>query len=279
MTPDILLVGHIVKDLVNDSWQPSGSILFAAQQSKRLGLKVGAVAACSLDINPASFVPDITWVITEDSASVSFQNTYTDGQRLQRVFGQASVLNLADIPEAWHEARLILLAPLFHDLDPSLPKQLAGPKRLIGCIAQGWLRSQQEGNIRPVAVPSNPDWAGCDVVFLSEEDVANPDAAEDWRTQFPVVVLTRSERGSTIWAEAKRHDLPALPAAAVDPTGAGDVFATAFLIEYSKTHDAVGAGRFAAAAAALSVEGSDLHAIGGHSEIEARLTAEPVVRP
>ncbi|MCR4282545.1 MAG: carbohydrate kinase family protein, partial [Bauldia sp.] len=41
----------------------------------------------------------------------------------------------------------------------------------------------------------------------------------------------------------------------VDATGAGDMFAGAFLAEYLRTGDPVAAGRFANVAAALSTEG------------------------
>ncbi len=279
MTPDILLVGHIVKDIVHDGWRPGGSILFAAQQSKQLGLEVGAVTACSSDVIPASLVPDLTWSVRQEPEGVSFENIYTDGHREQRIFGTTSVLRLADIPKAWRDTPLILLAPLFHDVDPALVKQLAAPEKIIGCSAQGWLRRRQNGRISPTHVPTFPEWAGCDVVFVSEEDLIDPQSVESWQSQFPVVVLTRSERGSTIWAEGIHHELPALPSDAVDLTGAGDVFATAFLVEYKKTHDPLAAGRFAAAAAALSIEASALDGIGGYSEIEARLAAEPVFKP
>ena len=279
MTPDILLVGHIVKAIVSDGWRPGGSILFAAQQSKRLGLAVGAVTACSPDVSPLSLVPDLPWSGRQDSEGVSFENTYTDGHREQRILGNTSSLQLADIPSAWRGAALILLAPLFHDVEPSLVKQLAGPEKTVACLAQGWLRIRQDGRIRPAHAPEDPDWSGYDVVFVSEEDLVNPEAVVSWQTQFPVIVLTRSEQGCTIWAQGNRLDLPALPADAVDPTGAGDVFATAFLVEYQKTNDPLAAGQFAAAAAALSVEGSGLDGIANHSEIEARLAARPVVRP
>ena len=275
MTPDILLVGHIVKDIVSDSWRPGGSIMFAAHQSKLLELEVGAVTGCSPDIDPYSVVPDVNWLTVPDSESVSFQNTYVAGRREQRVFGHASVLRLADIPESWRQAGLILLAPLFHDVDSALSGELSGPGRVIGCSAQGWLRNEEEGQVRAGVATSQPEWPECDVVFLSEEDVVNPSALENWQTTISTVVLTRSDRGCTIWTNGGRHDLPASPAQALDPTGAGDVFAVAFLIEYKATRDPLRAARFAGAAAALSVERSGLEGIGGYSEIETRLATEP----
>ncbi|MBI2468198.1 MAG: hypothetical protein HYV62_10340, partial [Candidatus Rokubacteria bacterium] len=48
------------------------------------------------------------------------------------------------------------------------------------------------------------------------------------------------------------------PAVEVEPTGAGDVFAAAFLIRYNATGDPWDAAAFAAVAGALTVEGEGI---------------------
>lgn len=57
----------------------------------------------------------------------------------------------------------------------------------------------------------------------------------------------------------------------VDPTGAGDVFAAAFLVSLRRREAVATAARFAAAAAAISVEGFGLGAIPTRAVIEERL--------
>jgi ATP-dependent Clp protease ATP-binding subunit ClpA len=59
-----------------------------------------------------------------------------------------------------------------------------------------------------------------------------------------------------------------------DPTGAGDVFAAAFLIQLGETGDALEAARFAACVAAGSVEGRGASQIPTREETERRLAAE-----
>ena len=49
--------------------------------------------------------------------------------------------------------------------------------------------------------------------------------------------------------------MEAFPSEEVDATGAGDTFATGFLVRYRETGDVGEAARFGAAAASLSVEG------------------------
>jgi sugar/nucleoside kinase (ribokinase family) len=108
-------------------------------------------------------------------------------------------------------------------------------------------------------------------VFLSEEDVLDPEAAAAWQARVPVVVLTRGRGGCTVWDDGGRHDLPPVLACEVDPTGAGDVFATAYLVRFGEIGDAITAARFAAAAAALAVEGKGIASVGDRTQIEARL--------
>jgi sugar/nucleoside kinase (ribokinase family) len=71
--------------------------------------------------------------------------------------------------------------------------------------------------------------------------------------------------------------MDAFPQAEVDPTGAGDTFATGFLIRLHETGDVGEAARFGAAAASLSVGGIAATVIPTRLEIEARMREYPHV--
>ena len=77
------------------------------------------------------------------------------------------------------------------------------------------------------------------------------------------------------------HSVPAYPAREIDPTGAGDVFTSAFLIRYFETRDAPAAALFASCAASLSVEGWGVGSIPTRAEIQCRMGRFPdlKVRP
>lgn len=47
--------------------------------------------------------------------------------------------------------------------------------------------------------------------------------------EVPVAVITESEKGAHVWAEGRHWHVPAVPTRIVDATGAGDLFAGAFL--------------------------------------------------
>ena len=90
---------------------------------------------------------------------------------------------------------------------------------------------------------------------MSEEDAFVP---EELAEEFPgqAFVITRAERGCRIYAGADIYDFPAAPvepADAVDPTGAGDVFAAAFLVALRSTKPLPHAVAFASKAAAKAV--------------------------
>ena len=65
--------------------------------------------------------------------------------------------------------------------------------------------------------------------------------------------------------------MPALPRTEVDPTGAGDVFAAAFLVRYQETGDPLEAAAFGACAASCAVEGVGTSTLGDRAEVEQRL--------
>jgi sugar/nucleoside kinase (ribokinase family) len=99
--------------------------------------------------------------------------------------------------------------------------------------------------------------APCRAVFCSEEDLGE-DA--DRLTlalvgTVPIVVVTRGAAGASVIVDGKTHHVPAAPAREVDPTGAGDVFAAAFLIALAQGKDPLAAARHGAACAAVVVEG------------------------
>jgi sugar/nucleoside kinase (ribokinase family) len=128
------------------------------------------------------------------------------------------------------------------------------------------------------AVEDAPAWLAGDVVFVSEEDLTNPESVAGWQARVSVVVLTRGPAGCTVWRAGGRRDVAAPQTAEVDPTGAGDVFATAFVVRYHETRDSLEAARFACAAASLSITAPRFDAIGVRAAIDAVVQRTWMVR-
>jgi sugar/nucleoside kinase (ribokinase family) len=115
-------------------------------------------------------------------------------------------------------------------------------------------------------------------LFASDEDLAGDEAElQKWVSGVRVVAVTRSSRGARVFVEGERFEMESYPSEEVDATGAGDVFATAFLVRLHETRDVGEAARFGAAAASLSVEGIGVGAVAAREAILERIRVYPEV--
>jgi sugar/nucleoside kinase (ribokinase family) len=116
------------------------------------------------------------------------------------------------------------------------------------------------------------------VLFVSDEDLGERrDQLERWIKEVPIVALTRYRRGAQVYSAGSWRQIRAFPTVERDPTGAGDVFATAFLVRYHETKQVAESARFASAAAACSVEGAGVDAVADRAAIEARMEEHPEI--
>jgi sugar/nucleoside kinase (ribokinase family) len=96
-------------------------------------------------------------------------------------------------------------------------------------------------------------------------------------TRLPAQVVARAqetlaavlEQEGALLLSGDLH-VPAVPVREVDANGAGDVFATAFLIRYHETRSAVRAAQFAASVASYHVEQVGTDGIPTRAMAEAR---------
>ncbi len=103
----------------------------------------------------------------------------------------------------------------------------------------------------------------CDICLPSHDDVAaitglqDPDALVDHclRQGAKVVALKLGAQGALVADARERHRIAPHPCRPVDATGAGDTFGGAFVHRYLQGDSLAQAGRYAAAAAALSTQG------------------------
>jgi hypothetical protein len=230
------------------------------------------LTACAADVDPTLLLPDVAWQVQKSESTTTFENIYRDGHRHQRLLAQGAVIDFDALPDDWLDAPIILLAPLFHEIEARSVDGMGKLGALVGIAAQGWLRELDGDLVQPAGFEASPAWLSADIVFVSEEDVRDADSVAAWRDRVPVVALTRGRGGCTVWDVAGRHDVSAAIVREEDPTGAGDVFAAAFLVRYEETRDALESARFAAAAGALSVRGQGYEAVASRTEIDALLS-------
>ena len=276
--PEFVAVGNATRDVVADGWRLGGTVSFAAVQAQRLGCSVGIVTRAPADLELAKNLPGIELAQAFSATATTFENVYAGGERHQRILAQAPAIEPADVPEAWRAAPVVLLGPVWGEVAPGFAK-VFHDQSLIGVSAQGWLRNADAaGRVQHRVWTGAPFWHGCDVLFVSDEDLADSRAElETWTAAVPVVALTESLRGARVFAEGCWRHMDAFPEVEVDPTGAGDTFATGFLIRLHETGDAGEAARFGAAAASLSVRDIGIAAMPDRAEVEERMRRYPEI--
>ncbi len=270
--PDFVVIGHVTLDRVGDATRPGGAALYAAVTAHRLGLSVGLLTSHADDF-PLDVIPSRIEVVSVPAeATTRFEHRYETGGRVSHVRGRARPLDAADVPQDWLGAPLALLAPVLDEVDPRLAGEFT--EGAVGAAAQGWLRATgRDGRLEPRPWESpRPLLHHIQTLFLSREDVRGQEASVvEWLQHVPLGVLTADRDGALLFVNGDRHEVRPRPATEVDPTGAGDVFAATFLVEYQRSGDAWHAAGAAACAGALAVEGEGWSTVPDRIALDATL--------
>jgi sugar/nucleoside kinase (ribokinase family) len=212
----------------------------------------------------------------ESQQTTAFMNLYNEaGERRQMIKGVANQIEVDQIPEAWSSAHIVNICPVANEYRAEIVQVFK--QAVIGVCPQGWMRKwDKEGHV------FKKDWDNfhevlpyADMVFFSEEDVAHPEnVAHRYLADTKIVVVTRGKRGASVYLGNEEYHVSAFPAIEVEPTGAGDVFATAFLINYFETRDPLEAARFANCVASFVVEKEGIYGIPSRKDVQQRLNTQ-----
>jgi sugar/nucleoside kinase (ribokinase family) len=272
-TPQFVAVGHVTLDHVGGDVRPGGAVLYAALTAHRLGRSAGLFTSFGPDF-PDVFPRELQVVSVPARGTTTFRHAKDGENRTLTLLGRAADLEVGHLPAGWRSAELALLCPVANEVDPAFAPAFS--EGAVGAAAQGWMRSRGAGG---VITPAR--WEDASLVlphlqalFVSEEDVAPfLEDAMEWFQHIPLGVVTLGSRGALLFVSGERLLIEADPATEVDATGAGDVFAAAFLVEYQRHGSPGDAAALAACAAALRVEGEGIDAIPSRPAVEERLAA------
>jgi sugar/nucleoside kinase (ribokinase family) len=232
---DYLVVGHISRDLSTEGFVPGGTVLYSALTAQALGCRVAVLTSAAEDYDLAEIMPGIAIHVVPAEESTTFQNHYSAGRRSQTIYSVASTLTTQDVPMDWQRAAIVHLGPIANEIEPNMIRLFSNS--IIGLTPQGWYRSWDEsGQVRP------GDWKdSADVIpfsaaiILSPEDVPGPETVSEIREVAPIVVLTQQVGGCIVYFHDEKRVIPAPIVSEVNPTGAGDIFAAAFLFRLHQT--------------------------------------------
>ena len=271
--PDFLVIGHVTKDLQEDGYTIGGTVTFASLTARNLGRRTAVVTRASPDLSLSPLYQGIEALRLPSSVTSTFQNLYsTNGTRTQFLRAVAGPIEAEDIPPAWREAKVVHLGPLTDELEGSIASIF--PHSLIGVTPQGWMR-RWDGNGQVFPKP----WEGAaevlnyaKVVVCSENDIEKDEnVIQAYARMAEILVVTHGPGGATVYHQGEARCLPAFETVEIDPTGAGDVFAAAYLIELERSGDPYAAAHFANCVASFIVEKPGIEGIPTLEQVERRL--------
>lgn len=285
--PDILLIGHVTCDLEsadrNSPYRLGGTVSFAAVTAMRLGRRPTVITRAAADTNLSELPDGLDLHVLPSPVTTTFANIYTTHGRVQYCYAQALPITAADIPVETHSPSAVLLGPLVNEITSDVA-ELFPDSTLVAAVPQGWMRQWDETG-RVHAKPwENPETilTHLRVLVLSLEDIDQDlRRIEPWFDHLDLIVITEYHDGSTIYQRQadrsiKQTKIPPRPANEADPTGAGDVFATAFVIRLQETGDPIHAARFANITASYSVEHPGVQGIPSRAQVLAYMESNPV---
>lgn len=270
MSPDFLAIGHVARDVTPEGFRIGGAVTYGSITALRLGLKPAVVTSAEAGLGLEAALPGVQVHVLPASGTTTFHNLYSGGRRSQTLSAVGGPIGAADIPPQWRSAPLVLLGPLARELDHGLAR--AFPRSIVVASIQGWLRQwDAHGRVTPAC------WDGKDVLpnihaaIVSRDDVGDPGLIELWKGLAQVLIVTQGAQGARLHLDGRWHHVPAFPTKEVDPSGAGDVFAAAYLVRYRETGDPLASARFASCAASFCVEAEGTAGIATWAQVEARL--------
>ena len=251
--PGLAVVGNLSRDLV-DSGPPrvGGAPFWAARALRVLGSPALVAAKCA-DPDRRLLAPPlialgipVLWLNASSTAGFSFR--YDRDRRLMTVDALGDSWTPEDVRGL--DARWVHVGALARSDFPA--ETLAAIDGRVSLDGQGLVRPERTGPLELDAEFDPEVLRHVDVLKLAEEEartlVGEPDEEALGSLGVPEVVVTLGSRGSLVLANGRLERVVAQPVTGpIDPTGAGDAFAAAYLVSRSGGHAPVAAARRATA--------------------------------
>jgi sugar/nucleoside kinase (ribokinase family) len=237
---DYLLLGHVTVDRLDERRVVlGGTATYAALTARNMGARVGVHTSSAYEPGLIDTLGGVMVARIPAEFTTCFVNEYSGGKRRQTIESVAAKLTYEQILPEWRNPPVVHLGPLCQEIDANLVSRF--PRSLIGVTPQGWMREWDEsGLVKAVSwVDADRVLPKAHVVVISEDDVPDQSVIDEWATKARMLVVTLGERGADIYHQGASnepfHSAAFRSATEVDPTGAGDVFAGAFLWHLHKS--------------------------------------------
>lgn len=270
---DFLAVGHVCHD-----WTPSGNILggtvsYASIFAKKLNLNTAVFTSFGSDFEFQNCFQNISLQHSLSDKTTQFKNIYQNQNRNQFLLSKSNNILTSHLKNQFKDAKMVLLGPIANEIDLKLLDYF-NTNSMVAVCPQGWMRRWD--NNGKVFQKMLDDWTifkNSDLVILSEEDLNfRFDLIPELSSLFKLLVITKGKKGAEVYFNNNKYTFKSYHSKATDPTGAGDIFATAFLIRYYETKNISLAATFANSAASFCIEKKGISGIVGRKKILDRIS-------
>ena len=254
--PRLAVVGNLSRDLVDGGPPRAGGPPFwAARALRALGAPALVLAKCgaadrALLLRPlvALGIP-VLWLGGDSTAAFSIR--YEGDRREMTVEGIGDPWSPRDV-QRLGDARWVHVGALAQSDFPAETLAALAEGRRVLFDGQGLVRPPRTG---PLELHGDYDpevLRHIDVLKLAEDEaealVGEPDEAALRALGVPEVIVTLGSQGALVYADGRLERVAAQPVGGpVDPTGAGDAFAVAYLAARAGGHAPVPSARRAGA--------------------------------
>ena len=264
---DFLAIGHVCHD-----WTPSGNVLggttsYASFFAKKMNLQTAILTSFGSDFEFQNRFQNISLHSIPSKKTTFFKNIYDGSHRQQFLLEKSNNILTNHIPKDFRQPKMVLLGPIANELNLGVLDNFENS--MIAVCPQGWMRRwNSDGKVFHEMLDDWSVFQKADMVILSEEDLNfQMDLIPKLAEFFNILVVTKGENGADVFFNNNKHTYPSFQTKMIDPTGAGDIFATAFLIRFSETKDISQAAKFANAAASFCIEKKGIEGIASREEI------------
>ena len=280
MSFDLVGIGNPVYDIIVTPWSRttgrvlSGCSTNACLAAKKLGVrKVGLLGCIGKDFSE-QFSRDMREYDIEASMDASGSTTGgfhliydRNGNRTLDVLGVAAKIKQNNFPKEFLDGKFLLVGPILGEVDLELfkfvrsissAKIFLDPQGLVRKIGDDGriVHSCDREEIRKIIEIVDfvkPNEQEVETITGEKDPLIGLQRLRSMGSAVPIVTL--AERGSLLLDGNKLFRVPPFPTThAIDPTGAGDVYAGSFITEYTRSGSLSEAALFASAAASLMVE-------------------------
>ena len=268
-----LAIGHCCHDKTEHGFILGGTASYSSMLSQVLGSEATLLTSFGDDfLFKESFkIKKIPIHNVAAHETTIFDNKYIGGARTQTILARARTIAAHDLSSLNENFDIIHLSPIADEVDYNLLTEI-NDKVLTLATPQGWLRKWDEtGKVHYKEI----DWellSSIDFVIISDEDVQDLDQKlPEIKSVIKNLIVTKGEGGSVVYSNKVEAHFPAYPSKIVDPTGAGDTFATGFITRYAKTKELVDSMIFANCLASICIEHQGISYFNHISEVEERI--------